>query len=265
MQIKRLEEELAPLRDQLLKHPLYQDIDTIQDIQVFMESHVFAVWDFMSLLKALQIELTTVSIPWVPKGRPLLSRFINEIVLAEESDLNECGVPMSHFEMYLDAMREVGADTSRVDGLINHFVMGHDYNDIDESLFPSRASKEFTDFSFQVIATRKPHLIASSFTFGRENLIPDMFIEIVKKINRESNEKSSRLVYYLDRHIEIDGDEHGPMATNMIKELCGNDEVKWKECIDVSKEALTKRIVLWDSIAEAIDAGSCVQPRYSMK
>jgi len=222
MQIESLEEELVSLREDLLNHQLYQNINSIQDVQVFMESHVFAVWDFMSLLKALQIELTTVSIPWVPKGHPLLSRFINEIVLAEESDLNECYKPMSHFEMYLDAMREVGADTSKIDKLINHFMSNNEYGDIDESLFPSRASKEFTDFTFQIIA-----------------------------------------IYYLDRHIEIDSGEHGPMATNMIKELCGNDEVKWKESIDVSKQALTKRIGLWDSIAESIDTSSGVQLNYS--
>ena len=256
MQIETLEQELSSLRDELLSHKLYQNINSIEDIQLFMESHVFAVWDFMSLLKALQIDLTTTSIPWIPNGRPLLSRFINEIVLAEESDLNECKVPMSHFEMYIDAMCEIGADTSKIDELINYFSNNNAYSDIDENIFPSKASKEFTDFTFQVIATKKSHLIASSFTFGRENLIPDMFIEIVKKINIESNKKYSKLVYYLDRHIEIDSGEHGPMATNMIKELCGDDEIKWKECIQISKEALTKRIKLWDSVAELMDANA---------
>ncbi|VAW51308.1 PROBABLE REMNANT OF A TRANSPOSASE GENE PROTEIN [hydrothermal vent metagenome] len=253
MQIKILEKELSSLRNDLLKHRLYQNINSIEDIQVFMGSHVFAVWDFMSLLKSLQIELTTTSTPWVPKGRPLLSRFINEIVLAEESDLNECKVPMSHFEMYIDAMDEVGADTFKIDKLVNYFEMNNKYSDIDENIFPSKASKEFTDFTFQVIATKKPHLIAACFTFGRENLIPDMFIEIVKKLNKASSEKFSKLVYYLDRHIEIDSGEHGPMATNMIKVLCGDDDKKWKECVQVSKDALTKRIRLWDSIVESIE------------
>ena len=262
MQIETLEEELSSLRNDLLKHKLYQNINSIEDLQVFMESHVFAVWDFMSLLKALQIELTTTAIPWVPKGSPLLSRFINEIVLAEESDLNEAKVPMSHFEMYVDAMREVGAGTTKIDELVNYFSMNNEYSDIDENIFPSKASKAFTDFTFQIIATKKPHLIASSFTFGRENLIPDMFIEIVKKINNASSKKYSKLVYYLERHIEIDSGEHGPMATNMIKELCGDDENKWKECIQVSKEALTKRIRLWDSIAETIEANASAQSGY---
>ncbi|MCK5809769.1 MAG: DUF3050 domain-containing protein [Cocleimonas sp.] len=254
MQIQVIEKELVSLRHQLLTHALYQNINSIEDLQIFMESHVFAVWDFMSLLKSLQMHLTMTSIPWIPKGDPLLRRFINEIVLAEESDLTVLNIPMSHFEMYVEAMSEVGAKTSKIEMLIEHFLKNKEYNKINAKIFPSQASKAFTDFTFQVIATNKPHLIASSFTFGRENLIPDMFIEIVKKLNVASNTKYNKLVYYLDRHIEIDGDEHGPMATKMIKKLCGDDASKWEESLQVAKEALTKRVLLWDSINEAIKA-----------
>lgn len=254
MQIQVIEKELVSLRHQLLTHALYQNINSIEDLQIFMESHVFAVWDFMSLLKSLQMHLTMTSIPWIPKGDPLLRRFINEIVLAEESDLTVLNIPMSHFEMYVEAMNEVGAKTSKIEMLIEHFLKNKEYNKINAKIFPSQASKAFTDFTFQVIATNKPHLIASSFTFGRENLIPDMFIEIVKKLNVASNTKYNKLVYYLDRHIEIDGDEHGPMATKMIKKLCGDDASKWEESLQVAKEALTKRVLLWDSINEAIKA-----------
>jgi uncharacterized protein YggL (DUF469 family) len=254
MQIKVIEKELVSLRHQLLTHELYQNINSIEDLQIFMESHVFAVWDFMSLLKSLQTHLTMTSIPWIPKGDPLLRRFINEIVLAEESDLTVSNTPMSHFEMYIEAMSEVGATTSKIEMLIEHFLEKKEYNKIEAKIFPSQASKAFTDFTFQIIATNKPHLIASSFTFGRENLIPDMFIEIVKKLNGECNKKYNKLVYYLDGHIEIDGGEHGPMATKMIKKLCGDDANKWKESLEVAKEALTKRVLLWDSINEAIKA-----------
>jgi len=250
--IDLLEKELSPLRKKLLAHELYQNINAIDDIRVFMESHVFAVWDFMSLLKALQKELTCVSVPWVPQENPLLARFINEIVVAEESDLNVSNEPMSHFEMYIDAMKEVGADTSKIDALIKQVSFKKNYLALDENVFSSGAIQAFTDFTFQIIETEKPHLIASSFTFGRENLIPDMFIEIVKKLNTESNQKYKKLVYYLDRHIEIDEGEHGPMSLRMIEELCGDDAGKWDESIQVSKQALTKRLVLWDSINDAI-------------
>lgn len=251
-QIDLLEKELLPLRTKLLAHDLYQNINTIEDIQLFMESHVFAVWDFMSLLKALQIELTCISVPWLPRKQPLLTKFVNEIVIAEESDLNISNEPMSHFEMYLDAMQEVGASTAKIDALIKQLTHQHDYQCVEKSVFPSRANQVFTDFTFETIATKKAHLIASSFTFGRENLIPDMFVAIVKKLNNESHQKYKKLVYYLDRHIEIDQGEHGPMSLRMIEALCGRDADKWQESVQISKQALIKRLALWDSINEEI-------------
>ena len=105
---------LNPLRDQLLDHPIYRRIRTIDGVQTFMEHHVFAVWDFMSLLKALQQRLCCVSVPWLPPANAFAARLINEIVLAEETDVGPEGVPASHFDLYLDAMRQAGADDGPV-------------------------------------------------------------------------------------------------------------------------------------------------------
>jgi len=159
---------------------------------------------------------------------------------------------MSHFEMYIEAMNQVGAKTSQIDSFMSHLQDGNDYQTSLDFVKVKEEIKNFLDFTFEVINSQKLHLIASVFTFGRENLIPDIFVEIVIKFNAQPNENLSKLVYYLDRHIDIDGEEHGPMALNMINDLCANDQDKWDEAKEVCKEALQRRIKLWDSINETI-------------
>ena len=241
------EKELAPLRAALTHHPLYTKIQTIEDIQIFMEQHVFAVWDFMSLVKKLQIELTTTQIPWVPSKYPSAGRLINEIVWGEETDLNKDGEIMSHFEMYVQAMQEAGADISSIQNLIEDLSKGHSIDAIIAAQDLTPFVKEFIQFTFSTIATNKIHVIAAVFTFGREDLIPDMFIAMVKNLRKEGV-PLKHLIYYLDRHIEVDGDEHGPMALQMIEELCQGDPQKISEAIAAAKTALEMRIKLWDGI-----------------
>ena len=242
--------KLEPIRKELIEHSLYKEVKNINDLKFFTEQHVFAVWDFMSLLKSLQLHLTTVNLPWTPSQNPNTRRFINEIVFCEESDVNKEGLPMSHYEMYLEAMTQIGADSNEMIQFCALIVAG---NTIEEAFRLSNIPdevKSFVNFTFEVIATNKPHVIAAVFTFGREDLIPDMFIEIVKNLGVNSN--IDKLVYYFERHIELDGDEHGPISLKMVQELCGEDSTKWEEALLFSKKALQHRIFLWDYISERI-------------
>nr|WP_314836078.1 DUF3050 domain-containing protein [uncultured Flavobacterium sp.] len=253
MTIETINAKIEPQKELLLHHPLYKKVQTIEDLQCFLENHVYAVWDFMSLLKALQAKLTCTTTPWFATKNTETRYLINEIVLAEESDLSIDGRRLSHYEMYIEAMQSCGANTtgiehflSEVDSLQNIFVA------IKKStLHPN--IKNFLDFTFKVIEEGKAHKIAAAFTFGREDLIPSMFTEILKNFQENFPKTDlSKLIYYFERHIELDADEHGPMAMKMITELCGDSEQKWAEVEEVSILALEKRIGLWDAIEESI-------------
>jgi hypothetical protein len=251
-QIVHIQNELKALRTALRFHKLYESLSSLDDIKLFMEAHVFAVWDFMSLLKALQVNLTTVTIPWIPKRSAVLSRFINEIVLGEESDVNELAEPKSHFEMYMEAMQQLGADTKPMNNFIKSIEAGETLEHAMQAIELNAEVASFVKHTFDVIATQKPHLIASSFTFGREDLIPDMFIEILKGSDQD-NKLYSKLRYYLERHIEVDGGEHGPLSLQMITALCGSDLQKWEETLEIAKRSLNHRLKLWDHIEKRIN------------
>ncbi|MDC1503929.1 DUF3050 domain-containing protein [Winogradskyella sp.] len=253
MRIQSIENVLKPYQTELLNHTLYSKIDDISHLKTFLNYHSFAVWDFMSLLKALQNKLTCTNVPWVPVGSPDTRYLINEIVLAEETDINSDGCRQSHFEMYLDAMKDLGADTSQIHSFINNLSVSETiFETIDKSQL-NEALKDFLNFTFEVALAGKPHEIAAAFTFGREDLIPSMFTEILKNFQKNMPECNiNKLLYYFERHIELDEDEHGPMALKMIEELCGNADKKWAEVEATSKLALEKRIKLWDAIETEI-------------
>ncbi|MGH2664561.1 DUF3050 domain-containing protein [Flavobacterium sp.] len=253
MTIQNINENIQPQKDILLQHPLYSQIQNINDLHCFLETHVYAVWDFMSLLKALQQKLTCTTTPWFATKNAEIRYLINEIVLAEETDISLDGKRKSHFEMYLEAMQSCGADTAAIESFLEDVTVTKNiFISIKKSnLHPD--VKAFLDFTFRVIEEGKPHKIAAAFTFGREDLIPNMFTEILRNFKTNFPETDlSKLIYYFERHIELDADEHGPMAMQMITELCGEDSQKWKEAEEVSVLALEKRIGLWNAIEEHI-------------
>jgi hypothetical protein len=250
--IHNLKTSIEPLREQLISHTLYKSINSLNELNVFMEHHVFAVWDFMSLLKALQQKLTCTTLPWMPVGNANTRYLINEIVTGEESDIDEHGNRTSHFELYLKAMECAGASTAGIDDLFNELKEGKDIDEVLVIADIPAAARHFVQHTFDVIDTDQPHIQAAVFTFGREDLIPDMFINIVKENSDRFPGTVDTLLYYLQRHIEVDGDHHSQLAYQMTAELCGDDDKKWREATIAVKEAFQARISLWDGIATAI-------------
>ncbi|RKS76641.1 Protein of unknown function (DUF3050) [Actinomadura pelletieri DSM 43383] len=247
--IEKLKQAVESARDKVIGHPLYQRLNTQDAVVTFMEHHVFAVWDFMSLLKSLQRNLTCVQVPWVPTGPTVSRRLINDITLVEESDELDGGF-ISHFELYLDGMRQAGADTTRVDAFIDLLRAGRPVAPaLREAGVPEPAA-EFVDVTWGFIADAPVHRQAAAFAFGREDLIPEMFDQVAA-LNAESGSLST-FVDYLRRHIQVDSEEHTPMAMQMLVDLCGGDDAKWAECEATVDLAFAARLRLWDGILGAM-------------
>ena len=239
---------IAPARARLLAHPLYARMASLDDVRVFMRSHVFAVWDFMSLLKRLQRDLTCVTVPWVPVGDAEVRFLINEIVCGEESDVDPRGGRIAHFDLYLRAMHEAGADTYAVEKALASVRAGGSTAAALVSAGVSSGAAAFSGATFSLATNGKSHEVAAAFTFGREDLIPDMFTELVTRLSHEYPGKLDTFRYYLERHIEVDGGHHGAISLRMVELLCGDDDRKWAEAADASVAAIESRIALWDAI-----------------
>ena len=248
--LDQLHARLAPLQASLAAHPLYASIRTPAHLRLFMQSHVFAVWDFMSLLKALQSRLTCTSVPWRPTAFPESRRFINEIVFGEESDLY-AGLPISHFELYFQAMQEFGADTASIAALLASITPT---TSVHAFRTPAGAPDEacrFVETTFTLIRSASLPALAAAFTFGREDAIPTIFRALVRELDQREN-NLTKFVWYLERHIEVDGEDHGPLSLRMIEDLCGDNQQLWTEAGDAAAQAIEARLQLWNGILARI-------------
>jgi hypothetical protein len=252
-QIERIKSNIEPLRQEIINHKVYSAIKDVDDLKIFMKYHVYAVWDFMSLLKALQNNLTCTSIPWFPKGSADTRYLINEIVVGEESDVDLEGNRISHFELYLNAMQQCNADTAQIQKFIEVLK---ETNDLDTSFKRAETPVEaqnFVNFTFDIIRSQKDYLQSAIFTFGREDLIPGMFISIVNDIHQNFPESISIFKYYLDRHIEVDGDHHSHLALQMTENLCGQNDTYWQEAELATIDSLKRRLDLWNGAYKEIN------------
>lgn len=252
--MERIRTSIESLRNEIISHPLYHIIQDVEDLKIFMKYHVYAVWDFMSLLKALQSGLTCTSYPWFPLGSANTRFLINEIVVGEESDVDENGIRMSHFELYLQAMKQAGASASSIETFIKVLQFTNDFEGAFNAANTPMAAQKFVTNTFEVIGTGKAHVQAAVFTFGREDLIPGMFMELVRDLHQKFPESIGTFKYYLERHIEVDGDHHSHLAIEMTSELCGDDDQKWNEAEQATLLSLKHRKLLWDGAYDEIRA-----------
>lgn len=245
--------EVEAKKQQVLVHPLFQKMDSLEHYKIFMKYHVFAVWDFMNLLKMLQKHLTCVEVPWFPVGNALTRRLINDIVLGEETDEVKPGVYLSHYELYHQAMDQLGADYSWMAAFEKSMRQSRDLEKTLGEVKLPETIQTFLRTHWEIIQSKDLVQVAAGFTLGREDLIPEMFPLVIDSLAKQDNPAVSDFKFYLERHVELDGDTHGPLAMKLLAELIQGDAQKHQQAVSTAIQALEARNLLWDGVLAEIE------------
>jgi hypothetical protein len=246
-------EFIQSLQNRLDNHPIYGALETLDDLRVFMRHHVHSVWDFMSLIKFLQHHVAPARWPWAPGADAEVQRFINELVLEEETDQNAPGQPAqfaSHFMLYIAAMREIGVEADAMLRFVE--IAGRD--GIDAALASGLApapSAQFNRTTFDFLDSGKAHEVAAALALGREHMIPAMFRAFLARM-AITEQQAPIFHFYLNRHIHLDEDFHAPLSLRLMEALCAGDPTKLEQAKAAGVRAVEARIAFWDGVLAAL-------------
>jgi hypothetical protein len=250
-------DHLCSLRAALLDHPLYAQVISVADLRRFMEDHVFAVWDFMSLLKRLQQDMTCITVPWFPADNAKAARLINDIVIGEETDVDPDGSYVSHLDLYLRAMEDIGASTLQFDKFRSLVQIGVPVEVALTRIGAPPHVQAFVAHTMTLANSGSTEEVLAAFFYGREDIIPEMFRRLLDTLYRAKHD-SDRLrhfIYYIDRHIELDGDSHGPMGRELLNDLIANSPHKSERAVQAACSSIKARIELWNGTLSKLCRG----------
>jgi len=257
-----LQNKLTPYVDVIASHPLYSLLTDKQNLIIFMEHHVYAVWDFMCLLKVLYHKIVCNTAPWYPPEDAFSAHLISKILIDEESDvtIDKKGFT-SHFEIYLYAMEQLGANTEAIRNLLLHLKNGKSLNRALQQIHAPESAKNFILETFSLFELNA-HALAAAFLYGREAITQSMFLPIVKMIEQHAapcdRHVFEAVSYYFNRHIELDGESHFPEALQMLRNLCQEDKNKWLQAENAAIFALNARLKFFTAIKAKIECSMLI-------
>jgi Protein of unknown function (DUF3050) len=257
-------DHLCSLRAALLDHPIYTHVSSVADLKRFMEDHVFAVWDFMSLLKRLQQDMTCVTVPWFPADNTKAARLINDIVIGEETDVGPDGSYVSHLDLYLRAMEDIGAGTRQFDRFRSLVLIGVPVEIALTRIGAPPHVQSFVAHTMALANTGSTEEVLAAFFYGREDIIPEMFRRLHNTLYgaTDNNDRLRHFIYYVDRHIELDGDSHGPKGRELLDDLVANAPHRGQRALCAACTSIKARIGLWNGTLNKL-RNSCGVERFS--
>ena len=241
-------DHLDSLRTALLDHPIYTHVVSIADLRRFMEDHVFAAWDFMSLLKRLQQDMTCIRVPWFPAEDAKAARLINDIVIGEETDVGPDGSYVSHLALYLSAMRDIGASTRQFERFRTLVLVGVPVEIALAQIGAPPHVQAFVAHTMTLANSGSTEEVLAAFFYGREDIIPEMFRRLLDTLygTRHNDERLHHFISYIDRHIELDGDSHGPKGRELLEDLVMNSPHARERALRAACRSIKARVELWN-------------------
>jgi hypothetical protein len=241
-------DHLCSLRAALLDHPIYTQVASVADLRRFMEDHVFAVWDFMSLLKRLQQDMTCVTVPWFPADDAKAARLINDIVIGEETDVGPDGAYVSHLALYLRAMADIGASTRQFEKFRSLVFVGAPVDAALARIGAPPHVQAFVAHTMTLANSSSTEEVLAAFFYGREDIIPEMLRRLLDTLYgaKQNDDRLRNFIYYIDRHIELDGDSHGPMGRELLEGLIANSPHRGERARRAACRSIKARIALWN-------------------
>jgi hypothetical protein len=253
-------DHLCSLRTALLDHPIYTHVASVADLRRFMEDHVFAVWDFMSLLKRLQQDMTCIRVPWFPADNAKAARLINDIVIGEETDVDPDGSYVSHLALYLRAMGEIGASTRQFEKFRSLVLVGVPVEVALKRIGAPPHVQAFVAHTMALANSGSTEEVLAAFFYGREDIIPEMFRRLLDTLYgaKHNGDRLRHFIYYIDRHIELDGDSHGPMGRELLEDLLANSPHRVEQARRAACSSIEARIRLWNGTLSRLRNGRSV-------
>jgi len=250
-------DHLCSLRAALLEHPIYTHLVSVADLRQFMEDHVFAVWDFMSLLKRLQQDMTCIRVPWFPASNARAARLINDIVIGEETDVDPDGSFISHLDLYLRAMGDIGASTRQFDRFRALVLVGVPVEVALAQIGAPPHVQAFVAHTMALANTGSTEEVLAAFFYGREDIIPEMFRRLRNTLYdaADNSDRVRNFIYYIDRHIELDGDSHGPMGRELLEDLVADSPHRGERALRAACSSIEARIGLWNGTLSKLRNG----------
>jgi radical SAM protein with 4Fe4S-binding SPASM domain len=227
---------LQQAREAVVSHGVYAAASSPAVLRAFMESHVFAVWDFLALLRRLRGEIS----------QPASSGYLEEVLRAEESDLWEDGRSASHLDRYLEAMEEVGADTALFRAFQSRLAAGDAPDVALEAVGAPWPVRHFVSDTLSWASNGDLAEVAAVYLYSREDVLPEIYQRLLTVC--EGQGEASRLVEYLERHLARYGEDTASQAKHIMDQITGQDPKVWDRAALAAERALLARKALWDGI-----------------